>query len=149
MSDRLTARRVSSEPGCLRLAWPRLAWPRLACLELACVGLVCSVLTSPAAAEAQYDPTRPPALARATASHRGTPVLSGIVTVAGRRNAIVDGQLVHVGSIVGPFTIESILSDGVRYRDAHGVRELHLASPSPVKKPAADPQRASGESHEP
>jgi|GEM_PF-2487487 hypothetical protein len=112
--------------------------------------LVCSLLGAQASADGLRDPTRPPARVHAAAAaHAPTPVLCGIVTADGRRSAIVDGLVVHAGSIVGPFTIESVLADGVRYRDAHGVHELHLAAASPIKKPAAEPRRASGESHDP
>ena len=70
------------------------------------------------------------------------------MTFNGRRTAIFNGRLVHDGSVVGAYTIDSVLEDGVRFTSAHQSGELHLPHPeSPIKKPAAGPARApSGES---
>lgn len=96
------------------------------------------------------DPTRPPAPpARAQTSARPQgPVLSAVMSFNGRRTAIFNGRLVHDGSVVGAFTIDSVLEDGLRYREAGLVHELHLPHPEhPIKKPAAEPARvSSGES---
>ena len=112
-----------------------------------------ALLGSPAGAraDAPRDPMRPPApVARAEhAPARDTgPVLSAVLTFNARRSAIFNGRLVHAGSVIGPYTIESVLEDGVRYRNAGLTHELHLPHPeSPIKKPAAQGPRApSGES---
>ncbi len=108
----------------------------------ALAGLAALKLAS-ATADAIHDPMRPPISARPSGVTReAVPVLSGIVTVEGRRSAILDGRLVHPGSILGPYTVEAILNDGVRLHSAHGARELHLPMPSsPIKKPAAERSR--------
>ena len=104
-----------------------------------------------ARADELRDPMRPPAPA-ARAEHaparEAGPVLSAVLAFQGRRSAIFNGRLVHEGSVIGPYTIESVLEDGVRYRNAGLTHELHLPHPeSPIKKPAAEPARTpSGES---
>jgi hypothetical protein len=115
--------------------------------------LVVLVLASLAEARAEEprDPMRPP-----TAQSRGSreparetaPVLSAVMTFHGKRTAIFNGRLVHDGSVVGAYTIDSVLEDGVRYRNGRVSHEMHLPHPeSPIKKPAAESARSpSGES---
>jgi cytochrome c1 len=96
-----------------------------------------------AAADEIRDPTRPP-MHEAPASEVGepAPVLSAVMTFNGKRKAIFNGQVVTGGSVVGAYTIDAVLEDGVRYRRANVVRELHLAHPATTfKKPAAEPPR--------
>ena len=97
-----------------------------------------------ASADELRDPTRPPLpQSRTAAFHEPLPVLSAVLTFGGERTAIFNGQLVRGGSIVGAYTIDSVLEDGVRYRHANQWYELHLVHPSTTfKKPAADAQRA-------
>lgn len=101
-------------------------------------------------AEPLRDPMRPPAPpARAQGAARPQgPNLSAVMNFNGRRSAIFNGCLVHDGSVVGAYTIDAVLEDGVRYRQAGLVHELHQSHPEhPIKKPAAEPARASsGES---
>jgi hypothetical protein len=100
--------------------------------------------TSTAAADELRDPTRPPlpATRDAQAARDALPVLSAVLRFEGKRTAIVDGHLVREGSVIGNYTIESILEDSVRYRRANAVHELHLPHPSStVKSPAAEPPR--------
>lgn len=122
------ARRATTAPGLLA-----------AFLGLAVIGAAC------AAADELRDPMRPPrgAQSAAAAPREAPPVLSAVMTFEGKRTAIFNGRLVRDGSVVGAYTIDSILEDGVRYRHASGTHELHLAHPgSTVKKPAAGPPRA-------
>jgi hypothetical protein len=100
-----------------------------------------------ACAQGLNDPTRPPAPAHAATARLPVPTLSGVLTIDGRRSAILEGHLVHAGSVLGPLTIDAVLADGVRYHDAHGVHELHLAAPTSIKKNAASLGTASGETH--
>jgi hypothetical protein len=95
-------------------------------------------------ADGLRDPTRPPLpQSHATALRESVPVLSAVLTFAGERTAIFNGQLVRGGSVVGAYTIDSVLEDGVRYRHANQWHELHLAhAATTFKKPAADTQRA-------
>jgi hypothetical protein len=101
-----------------------------------------------AAAQEIRDPTRPPMRdAQATdAAREPAPVLSAVMSFNGRRIAIFNGRVVSGGSVVGAYTIDSVLEDGVRYRHANATHELHLARPATTfKKPAAGPARvASG-----
>jgi len=124
---------------------PQAARSLLAALErAAALALALAALSGGAArANPLPDPMRPPLLAHArAAAPEPLPVLSGIVTVDGRRSAIVDGRLVHAGSPVGGCTVEAVLIDGVRLRTPHGPRELHLPTPTTlVKKPAAEHPR--------
>jgi hypothetical protein len=104
-----------------------------------------------ARAEEPRDPMRPPMLgshAASSAVRESAPVLSAVMNFNGRRTAIFNGRLVHEGSVVGAYTIDSVLEDGVRFRSGHSTHELHLPHPeSPIKKPAVEPARApSGES---
>jgi hypothetical protein len=114
--------------------------------------LLMAFLASPAGARAgePRDPTRPPARESHPSgpAREAAPVLSAVMTFNGRRSAIFNGRLVHDGSVVGAYTIDSVLEDGVRYRSAQRSGEVHLARPeSPIKKPAAGPARVpSGES---
>jgi hypothetical protein len=105
---------------------------------------VSTVAASGASAGELRDPTRPPrAPASAASAREAAPVLSAVLTFSGKRTAIFNGQLVRNGSVVGPYTIDSILADGIRYRHAGEVHELHLAhSESTVKKAAAVAPRA-------
>lgn len=126
------AARAASLPRVPARAGVALALPAL-------VTLTAALLLAPGLghADGMRDPMRPPLPAQRTAAtHEAIPVLSGIVSVDGRRRAIVDGHLVHAGSVLGSVTIDAILEDGVRYRNAHGVRELHLAPASSIKKPS-------------
>jgi hypothetical protein len=94
-------------------------------------------LAPPALADGMRDPTRPPQRAPDGARVEPTPVLSAVYSGAnGHRSAIVNGELVHDGSAVGPFQIEAVLADGVRYRYAGHSLELHLPrSLDMIKKP--------------
>jgi len=73
-------------------------------------------------------------------------VLSAVLSFNGKRSAIFNGRVVTGGSVIGAYTIDSVLEDGVRYRYANSMHELHLAHPSTTfKKPAVGPARvASG-----
>jgi hypothetical protein len=97
----------------------------------------------PAHADGLRDPTRPPLpQSHAAALREPVPVLSAVLTFAGERTAIFNGQLVRSGSVVGAYTIDSVLEDGVRYRQANQWHELHLAhAATTFKKAAADTQR--------
>jgi hypothetical protein len=110
------------------------------------IAAVCAAST--AGADELRDPTRPPMReARGPEAVReAAPVLSAVMSFDGKRTAIFNGRLVRDGSVVGPYTIASVLEDGVRYRRSNETHELHLAHTSTVKKPAAEPARApSGE----
>ncbi|HMK86420.1 MAG TPA: hypothetical protein VK437_10715, partial [Steroidobacteraceae bacterium] len=90
------------------------------------------------------DPMRPPQreTRAADAPREPGPVLSAVFARNGTRSAIFNGKLVRAGSVVGPYTIEAVLEDGVRYRHESLTHELHLArSTTQVKKPAAEPGR--------
>ena len=108
---------------------------------------VCALgFTLTAAADGLRDPTRPPLPENhaAPAAREPAPVLSAILSFGGERTAIFNGHLVRSGSVVGDYTIDSVLEDGVRYTHANGTHELHLAhNRSTVKKPAAEAARAS------
>jgi hypothetical protein len=107
------------------------------------VGVLVFGLVVPAAAEIR-DPTRPPSAAPRTseARHEPAPVLSAVMTFDGKRKAIFNGHVVSAGSVVGEYTIDAVLEDGVRYRHANVTQELHLARPATTfKKPAAEPPR--------
>jgi hypothetical protein len=115
--------------------------------------LLFALLASPsgACADEPRDPMRPPARESRPAggpAREAAPILSAVMTFNGRRTAIFNGRLVHDGSVVGAYTIDSVLEDGVRFRSAHLSGEMHLPHPeSPIKKPAAAPARvSSGES---
>jgi hypothetical protein len=115
--------------------------------------LLVALLASPAGARADEprDPMRPPTRESRPAggpAREAAPVLSAVMTFNGRRSAIFNGRLVHDGSVVGAYTIDSVLEDGVHYSSAHLSGEMHLPHPeSPIKKPAAEPARVpSGES---
>lgn len=98
-----------------------------------------------ACAEEIRDPTRPPMRdAHAPdAAREPAPVLSAVMSFDGRRIAIFNGHVVTGGSVVGAYTIDSVLEDGVRYRHANATHELHLAHPETTfKKPAAGPARS-------
>ncbi|HME40760.1 MAG TPA: hypothetical protein VKG63_17530 [Steroidobacteraceae bacterium] len=97
-----------------------------------------------AGADELRDPTRPPLPQGHTAAfHEPLPVLSAVLTFGGERTAIFNGQLVRRGSVVGAYTIDSVLEDGVKYRHANQWHELHLVHASTsFKKPAADAPRA-------
>jgi len=98
-----------------------------------------------ASADGLRDPTRPPMPEghTAAAASEPAPVLSAVLTFNGERTAIFNGRLVRSGSVVGAYTIDAVLEDGVRYRRASQTHELHLAhNGTTIKKPAAGPARA-------
>jgi cytochrome c1 len=99
----------------------------------------------PAHADGLRDPTRPPLpQSHSAAPHESVPVLSAVLTFGGTRTAIFNGQLVRGGSVVGAYTIDAVLEDGVRYRHANQWHELHLVhAATTFKKPVAGPQQAS------
>ena len=89
------------------------------------------------------DPTRPPQAAATRAkAEDAAPVLTAVFSAGERHTAIVNGHLVRAGDTVGTYLIEDVLADGVRYRHAGTVRDLHLPHPADtVKKPATVPAR--------
>ena len=95
------------------------------------------------------DPMRPPTSQHHAAAPHETaeiaPTLSAVMNFNGERSAIFNGHLVRSGSsVVGGYTIEAVLEDGVRYRHAGLRRELHMSHPvSSLNKPAVDVLRAS------
>jgi len=100
---------------------------------LACC--ICA-LAPPALAGGLRDPTRPPQRSSAGARVEPTPVLSAVYSAGSRRGAIVNGEYVRAGSTVGPFQIEEVLADGVRYRYEGHAQELHLPRTlDMIKKP--------------
>ncbi len=126
-------RRLSVQPGS---AGHRRAQPvarldqrmNTACAMLACA-LTAAAAASSAAADELRDPTRPPMREARGAEvvREAAPVLSAVMTFNGKRTAIFNGRLVREGSVVGPYTIASVLEDGVRYRRSNETHELHLA----------------------
>jgi hypothetical protein len=89
------------------------------------------------------DPTRPPRPVAPRAAAAAGPVLSAVFAAGDSRRAIFNGQLVRAGDHVGGYEIDAVLADGVRYRHAGGIHELHLPRPSDaVKKPTAATSRA-------
>lgn len=102
------------------------------------------LLTATVAATADQvrDPTRPPQAVAPHAAAAG-PVLSAVFAAGDSRRAIFNGQLVRAGDRVGGYEIDAVLADGVRYRHAGSIHELHLPRPADaVKKPAAATPRA-------
>jgi hypothetical protein len=91
-------------------------------------------------ADGLRDPMRPPfPQSHSAAPREPEPVLSAVLTFAGERTAIFNGQLVRSGSVVGAYTIDSVLADGIRYRHANQWHELHLThAATTFKKPAAE-----------
>jgi hypothetical protein len=114
------------------------AWRALHRSALA--GYALGALASVACGQALRDPTRPPqAMHASQSSGDPAPVLSAVLDFGGSRRAIFNGHLVHDGSTVGAYTIDEVLADGVRYRRAGEVHELHLPRPtSSVIKPATE-----------
>jgi len=106
--------------------------------------LAAALALASAQADPLRDPTRPPqaALARAAAAEP-PPLVSAVFDAGDRRRAIFNGQLVRAGDAVGAYRIEDVLADGVRYRHAGTVHELHLPHVDPVKKPTTAPVRGS------
>jgi hypothetical protein len=106
----------------------------------------CAALGGTLAAAGEIrDPTRPPMRASGTgeAAREPAPVLSAVMSFNGKRKAIFNGHVVGDGSVVGPYTIDTVLEDGIRYRRANVTHELHLAHASTTfKKPTAEPARA-------
>jgi len=103
-----------------------------------------SALATAVCGQALRDPTRPPQAASVSRSFaEPAPVLSAVLDFGGTRSAIFNGRLVHGGSTVGAYIIDEVLADGVRYRRAGTVHELHLPHPATsVKQPAAEPAGA-------
>ena len=100
-------------------------------------------LAAPAPAGDLRDPTRPPLLSSAGAVREPVPALSAVISSDTQRGAIVNGEFVRSGTRVGPFLIEEVLADGVRYRYAGRSQELHLPhAVSTIRKPTAYPAPA-------
>lgn len=111
-----------------------------AAILLWCIGALAPL----AAAEQLRDPTRPPqAVAAAGARRELAPVLSAVLASGGKRGAILNGEFVRSGGSVGPYLVEEVLEDGVRYRYAGRSQELHLPHAlTMIKKPTAYPAPA-------
>jgi hypothetical protein len=109
--------------------------------RLLLIGL--SVAAPLASADVLRDPTRPPAPVRAEGSAvESGPVLSAIFGPRFDRVAIFNGKLVRGGESVGPYQIDVVFEDGVRYRRAGVSRELHLPHSEGFKKPSTAAARA-------
>ena len=107
--------------------------------------LYCALLATQLQAAANLrDPTMPPLPAQhGSARRQAAPVLSGVLASNGQRVAIFNGQLVRSGSAVGPYLIEVVLADGVRYRRDGRTRELHVPiAITTFKKPSTALARA-------
>jgi hypothetical protein len=103
-----------------------------------------------AGADVVRDPTRPPLAPRRSdaPAREPAPVLSAVLNFNGERTAIFNGRLVRSGSVVGAYTIDSVLEDGVRYHRANQRLELHLAhTASTLKKPAIEAEPAPSGAH--
>ena len=125
--------------------------PAIAIALIALLASLDAPRTDEARAGEPRDPMRPPvpeARAASAMVREELPVVSAVLDFNGKRSAIFNGHLVHEGSVVGPYTIDAVLEDGVRYRSDRLTREIHLPhAESPIKKPAAEPARVpSGES---
>jgi len=108
------------------------------------LGLCAALALAATSAAAEIrDPTRPPSAAARTgeAVREPAPVLSAVMSFNGKRKAIFNGHVVTDGSVLGGYIIDAVLEDGVRYRHANVTHELHLAHPTTIKKPAAEPPR--------
>jgi hypothetical protein len=84
--------------------------------------LLCLTAVSGAAAhggDALVDPTRPGSAA-APRRHTGGLQVQAIITRAGARIAIVDGQLVHAGDHLANVVIEEVTPEGIRYSKNNG-----------------------------
>ena len=110
----------------------------------ALVPLAALLALATAHADPLRDPTRPPQAAVTRAkTEDAVPLLTAVFSAGERHTAIVNGRLVKAGDTVGAYLIEDVLADGVRYRHAGTVRDLHLPHPADtVKKPATAPARA-------
>jgi hypothetical protein len=106
------------------------------------------VAAPPAMAEELRDPTRPPMPASHAAEvHEAAPVLSAIMGSGQDRVAIFNGQLVRSGGSVGPYAIQEVFEDGVRYRHAGLVHELYLPRTVTFKKPSTAAARTPAGDH--
>lgn len=106
------------------------------------VTLACCIcaLALPALAGEMRDPTRPPLRSSAGAHREPTPVLSAVYSGGNRGGAIVNGEYVRAGGTIGPFRIDAVLADGVRYRYEGHLQELHLPRTlDMIKKPTVYP----------
>ncbi len=99
----------------------------------------CLALAPLAVADELRDPMRPPRPAQAArVAAEPVPVLSAIISRGGERLAILDGHLARAGDHVGAYAVDLVFVDGVRYHRAGIAHELHLASPLPIFKKAAN-----------
>jgi hypothetical protein len=117
---------------------PRMSRPQNLGVALAAGAF--ALLLLPIAADAARDPMRPPqaeTTTRRAAPVEYVPTLTAVMGTPERRIAIVDGRVVRPGDTVAGGAIEAVTERGVRYRRGGTVRELRLASPAAVKKPAA------------
>lgn len=110
--------------------------------------LVLALSALPAAAQALPDPTRP-----AVGDHvaAGAPaararVLQSVLVSAGRRVAVIDGQLVPIGGRVGPYRLVRVEADSVVLQGPGGSRTLRLLDDIgkvPVKSAGSLPMKTS------
>ncbi len=70
-------------------------------------------------------------------------MLSAVLSSGFKRGAIINGEFVRSGGSIGPYLIEEVFEDGVRYRYAGHSHELHLPRVlTMIKKPTAYPAQA-------
>ena len=100
-------------------------------------------LPAPGKADALRDPTRPPATIRSDAKPvESEPVLSAVLGSKWDRIAIFNGKPVRSGESAGPYEIEAVFEDGVRYRRGGVSRELYLHHSEGFKRPSTAAARA-------
>ncbi len=99
----------------------------------ACLALMLSAAASAVLAEGLADPTRPPASLGATVSEENAgrtsnagPVLQSVLIAPGRREAIISGQTVRLGSKFGEARVVSIAESEVVLRNGKDRQVLKL-----------------------
>ncbi len=100
-------------------------------------------------ARALEDPTRPPRIVPVAEASASAPAreLSAILTLEGRRTAVIDGRRVQEGDAVGAATVARIEATRVELHGPDGPVTLTLFGPSvktPVRESSALPHAGEG-----
>ena len=93
-----------------------------------CAGVLATFLASGALADGAPDPTRPPAalLAEPAGTAPASSKLQSVLISAGRKSAIIGGQLVHVGDKYGEARVTRITESEVVLKTGSATETLKL-----------------------
>ena len=116
---------------------------RLTLTALALNATLLAGVAAPAFAQALPDPTRPPGNTESGGGGYAPSGLQSIIRPVGEKpRALIHGEIVPLGGMVGEARLVAINADSVVLRDADGNREILTLTPGISKSPAKNKSTA-------